>query len=550
MDRRDFLRSAGTTAASGYLLTAASGVAAASDRPQWNRHWRSYLENPDDHPLIPNVSYAGYRRGELPLPRLGVRVSVTAFGAVGDGVTDCTAAFNEAVERVGASGGGTVYVPPGTYLLTGIVWVHRSRVAIRGAGRHRTRLFFDRSLTECYRPASRNEWSWSGGLVWFIPRELRAELEASGFTGNEGWLDNRELATVTADVPRGRRRIPVSDPSAFRTGRHVLLLADNATDNTLLAHLAGDVPGTATYAWETAAKRLRPELTTWPLAVNFARYRFPVQVHRVEKDAVVLAQPLKIDLRAGWSPRFATLGPAVTESGIEDLTIEMREVPQTAHHLDPGFNGPHFQAALNCWVRDVDLWHADNGFGSTTTKGVTMTGVRVGGRARHHTFICRVQTHDLLVDHFEIPAATTPLAPGAAHHGINTEGFSSGNVWSNGVMEGTFDSHRALPFESVRTAITVTNNGTTGGAGDAGPRWGARFCHWNIDVLGGRNHGVRLAEHAPYSAAVGVRGTTGPTDHPKDFTGELSSVVDALDEAVLPVNLYEAQLRHRLRGTT
>ena len=71
----------------------------------------------------------------------------------------------------------------------------------------------------------------------------------------------------------------------------------------------------------------------------------------------------------------------------------------------------------------------------------------------------------------------------------------------------------------VRTAIAITNNGTTGGAGGAGPRWG-------------------------------VRGTAGPTDHPEEFTGELSSVTDALDEAVYPVNLYEAQLRHRLRGTT
>jgi hypothetical protein len=535
--------------ASGYLLAATGAPAFAADRPHWSPHWLDYLSNPDAHPLIPNVSYAGYRRGECPIPRPRVRARVTSFGAVGDGVTDCTAAFNEAVERVGAAGGGAVYVPPGTYLLTGVVWVHRSNVVIRGAGRHRTKLFFDRPLTDCYRPAVRNEWSWSGGLVWFMPRELRTQLEAVSFQGNEGWLDNRDLAEVTADVPRGRRHIPVADPSRFRAGQHVLLLAENTTDNTLLAHLSGDIPGTATYAWETAARRLRPELTDWPLRMNFERLRFPVQVRKVRRDGIVLTQPLKIDLRAGWSPRFATLGPVVSESGIEDLTIEMREIQQTAHHLDPGFNGPHFQATLNCWARDVDLWHSDNGFGSTTTKGLTLTGVRVGGRARHHTFICRVQTNDMLVDHFEIPLATTPVAAGAAHHGINTEGLGGGNVWSNGVMEGTFDSHRAIPFESVRTAITVTNNGSTGGAGDAGPRWGARFCHWNIDVLGGRSHGVRLEEHAPNSLMVGVRGTTGPTDHPKDFTGDVGSAADALDESVYPTNLYEAQLRHRLRGT-
>jgi Pectate lyase superfamily protein len=540
MDRRDFLRAATATVATGYLLD----VGTASADP--HRLWREYRAAPDRHPRIPNVSYAGYHLGERGLPRPPVRTSVTAFGAVGDGVTDSSGAFNAAVEAVGSRGGGTVFVPPGEYVLSSVVWVHHSGVVLRGAGRDRTVLRFEQPLTTCYRPAARNEWSWGGGLVWFIPRELREMLERNNFQGNEGWMANRDLATVTAEVPRGSRRIPVSDVDSFERGRHVLLVVDNTQDNTLLAHLAGDVPGAATYPWESAARRLRPELTDWVLAENFRHYRYPVRIARVERDAVVLAQPTRIDLRAGWSPRFTTLGPAIQESGIEHLTIRMRESQQTVHHLDPGFNGPHFQAALNCWARDIDLWHSDNGFGLTTSKGVTLTDVLVGGRARHHTFVCRVQSHDMLVNHFEIPKATTPLAPGAAHHGLNTEGFSSGNVWADGVMEGTFDSHRALPFDSVRTAITVTNNGVTGGAGDAGPRWGARFCHWNIEVLGGRAHGIRLEEHAPHSAMVGIRGTSGPTDHPRDFTGDLSTVVSSLDEPVLPANLYEAQLRQRL----
>jgi hypothetical protein len=545
MDRRDFLRAATGTVATGYLSSPGSAAAASPAHP--HRLWREYLTAPDRHPRIPNVSYAGYHRGERPLPRPPVRASVTAFGAVGDGVTDCTAAFNAAVDAVGRHGGGVLHVPPGEYRLSSVLWVHHSGVVLRGAGRGRTTLRFTESLTSCYRPPARNEWSWSGGLVWFLPRQLRDMLERNDFRGNEGWLENRELARVTAEVPRGSRRIPVSSAEDLEPGRHVLLVADNTTDNTLLAHLAGDVPGTATYPWATAARRLRPELTDWVLAENFRHLRYPVEVAAVERDAVVLAQPTRTDLRAGWRPRFTTLGPAVRESGIEHLTIRMREVPQTAHHLDPGFNGPHFQAALNCWVRDVDLWHSDNGFGLTSAKGVTLRDVLVGGRARHHSFICRVQSHDMLVHRFEIPPATTPLSPGAVHHGINTEGFSSGNVWSDGVMDGTFDSHRALPFDSVRTAVTVTNTGATGGAGDAGPRWGARFCHWNIDVLGGRSHGIRLEEHAPYSAMVGVRGTSGPTDHPVDLAGELSTVVDSLDERVWPANLHQAQLRHRLR---
>ncbi len=41
---------------------------------------------------------------------------VTAFGGVGDGAADCTAAFRQAVEACAAAGGGRVVVPPGRFL--------------------------------------------------------------------------------------------------------------------------------------------------------------------------------------------------------------------------------------------------------------------------------------------------------------------------------------------------------------------------------------------------------------------------------------------------
>ena len=49
----------------------------------------SFTANPHDHPYLPDASYAGYRRGEVPLPIVPVVVNaVTAAGAVADGVTD------------------------------------------------------------------------------------------------------------------------------------------------------------------------------------------------------------------------------------------------------------------------------------------------------------------------------------------------------------------------------------------------------------------------------------------------------------------------------
>jgi hypothetical protein len=60
------------------------------------------------------------------------REDVRKFGAAGDAKTDDTAAFEQALDRVFKSGGGTVYVPPGQYLLRGSIIVPAG-VTLRGS---------------------------------------------------------------------------------------------------------------------------------------------------------------------------------------------------------------------------------------------------------------------------------------------------------------------------------------------------------------------------------------------------------------------------------
>jgi polygalacturonase len=58
---------------------------------------------------------------DFPLPKFGpAKVTVRDFGAKADGVTNDTAAINEAIEKCNATGGGDVIFPAGTYLAASI----------------------------------------------------------------------------------------------------------------------------------------------------------------------------------------------------------------------------------------------------------------------------------------------------------------------------------------------------------------------------------------------------------------------------------------------
>lgn len=63
-----------------------------------------------------------------------IQVSVKNYGAVGDGVTDDTAAIQATITKVAALGGGIVYFPPGTYLVSNALSITARNVNLVGAG--------------------------------------------------------------------------------------------------------------------------------------------------------------------------------------------------------------------------------------------------------------------------------------------------------------------------------------------------------------------------------------------------------------------------------
>ncbi|MEU6769250.1 glycosyl hydrolase family 28-related protein [Streptomyces sp. NPDC046853] len=544
---------AAAAVATGGTASATGGPASATGGPASARSgetpalWREFAATPYTHPQIPYVARAGAHSGSRRLPRHKVVANVRDYGARPDGATDAAPAINRALADAGERGGGTVVIPPGTYRVDGIIRIAHDNVVLRGAGSNRTTLHATKSLTELIGPygsrygGDKSSWSWAGGLIWLCPQaryeSLTAAIKAKAWPF-EGWTGNKrdEWRTLTPVAParRGDRTLRAGDTSRLHQGDLVLLrLADDA-DHTLLEHMAGGGEGPESYVWDDKTK-----------LTSYVPYEWPVRITSVKKNTVTLERPLPLDVREEWDPRLTTHVKALTGAGVEALTLEALETPQSPHLLDKGFNGVTFQCAYDCWADDVVVRHVDNGFGLVSASACTLRGTRVEGRGAHHPYFCREGSHDNLTENFHIAERTTPAPSGTQLHGLNVEGLSSYNVWSRGHMEmGTFDSHRGMPFANVRTDITIDNNGRHGGDASAGPLFGARFTHWNIRVTNERAGLMKIDGLAPYSATVGINEVRefDQTDVP-DFSGDLHSRIELYGTTgvVRPRNLYEAQ---------
>jgi hypothetical protein len=485
--------------------------------------WAEYVRSPDTHPHIPNVSYAGYRFSEVPLPEPAVVANVRTEGAAGNGTADDSAAFAAALAKARAAGGGAVLVPAGTYRLRDVLRLDASGLVLRGEGPEKSVLAFDRPLANILgrrTSGGKSAWSWSGGLVWIAPPEGAGPAAAAAVPlAKPARMGDRVVEVAPADAAK----------LAGAVGRTVRIRWTG--DRSLALHIAGH-PSMEAYDW-SSWRELRDGRMAWD---------WPNRIEAVDGPPVALKKPLRLDAREGWEVTLGPVGPHVAECGVEGLTLRMPPHARPGHLKDPGFNGVYLDRAHHSWVRDVTIELADNGVILDRSSNCTVTGLRVTGGTTHHATMCRRRAHDNLIQHFRIESRP--------RHGINTEGTSSGNVWRRGVMlHGTFDSHCMMSFDLVRTAIEVRSDGSPGGARDHGPFLGRRAVHWNVRLTGGKNEWVFGPAYMPTGAIVGGRGgpvftrDTGLWHMPDGPKGCL--VVDHGTEPT-PPDLFEAQLRLRL----
>ncbi|TSJ79752.1 hypothetical protein FPL22_08470 [Rariglobus hedericola] len=288
--------------------------------------------------FLHDFSRAGYHSGDIPVPALTSPVTdVTRppYNADSSGKTDTTAAIQKALDTIGLSGGGIVYLPPGSYRISpqadnnSALLIRDDHVILRGAGPDRTFLF-------------------NTSVKMRGKRVISLEPRTSAWW-NTGSGDPSGIA-LSADLPQPSSIIPVTDVSSFAVGE--LVAIRNTITQSYIDRLG------MTGKWQAGNPANRP--------LAYCR-----RIVSIDTNARTLTVDIPVRGFLFTTDRarvVKTSGRMLSEVGLEDFSIGMVQHPDAT--LDEGaYDTPgtaaydtHGSIALslsfveNAWVRRVHTY--------------------------------------------------------------------------------------------------------------------------------------------------------------------------------------------------
>lgn len=464
--------------------------------------------------VLPDFSFAGYRRGEAPLPERAPEVWVTDHGAEADSDADATAAFVEAIE---SNPGKCIGVPEGRFVLSDRIRLEDTGTVLQGAGSGKTVLHFTRGLQEieptvAYNGAGfeTNDWSWSGGVM------------VVGKPG--GWTGKKRA--VIEPAAYGQTSVTVDEIDGFEVGQDVIIEARDDEAGSLTKYLYRDDMGEAEQLF------------------GRTKVRQVVRLVAIQGKVLEFDRPLRSELRAAWSPIVQRFEPPSQDCGVEGVTIDFPSRPYRGHWMEDGLNGIEVDG-MNNWVRDVVIHNSDSGVyvggQFNTLDGVVLTADRrkeAKGMTGHHGLTA--DGEDNLVTRFRIETTF--------FHDLGLGSCAMGNVFSEGSGEDLcMDHHRFAPYQNLFTAIDLgrgTRPWVSGGSGGRGLHTASGGVFWNLDSKS--RFGMPSHDFGPPGLVfVGLNAASVRKSDLKEGWHYERLRPGGFE----PVNLHQAQLQRRLKAT-
>ncbi|MFW5877758.1 MAG: glycosyl hydrolase, partial [bacterium] len=308
-----------------------------SDNEITGPEWRSSLYPEDWRPgyqdeygrYLHDFSYAGYHKSEIDIPFISeniLDVTHAPYNADNTGNDDVTVIIQQALDDVGASGGGVVYLPAGTYRIKPqasndyALRIRYDSTVLRGAGPDKSFIWNDETFMRQKDIILVNK-SWSG---WF---------------GNFG-----STTKVAKDILLPTRIIPVESVSGFKKGDNIVI-TNPATDAFIEEHdMTGD--------WKQSAIK----------GVAFKRLIDSIDI---DNNLIFIDSPTRYFLKTRDNASVSHAGEHLRECGIEYLSIGNTENPKTGWDEESystsgtGAYDVHFSQAISMeyvedsWIRNV-----------------------------------------------------------------------------------------------------------------------------------------------------------------------------------------------------
>ncbi len=485
-----------------------------ADSPIYSDLWGERGESWTAESRLPDFSYAGYHRGERPLPSRAADVSVKDFAAVGDGKTDDTRAFQRAIDR---SRGKTIAVPPGVYVITDILQIRDSGTVLQGTSSRESILRFPIPLNEIHpnwgattTGRRTSNYSWSGGFI-----------SVSGSPAKD------VLAKVSKPAERGSRQLDVSSVDPFHVGDDVCLELSDTEDQTLARYLYANDPGPLDNLGSRASVTFAARVTGVDTTSK-----------RIEFD-----RPLRTEVRPEWQPKIYAASCSVEEVGIEKIGFEFPLTPYAGHFTEVGFNALTMSGVRNCWARELRIRNADSGIfisgRNVTVDGLDIESERKPERTRqatgHHGVTLGGQ--DNLLTNFDYRTRFM--------HDITVTRGSAGNVASDGRgLDVCFDHHCYAPHANLFTNIDLgkgTRMFQSGGGAKLGRHSAAWETFWCI-----RSQSSQQWPKGWSPDRINIIGVKSTGESELNRSGRWFEPIDPT--RLQPANLHQSQLQRRLKN--
>lgn len=488
--------------------------------------------------LIQDFSYAGYHRGEVPVPEIAGPIFnvVMGYGADPTAASDSTAAIQAAIDAAEAAGGGVVYLPEGEYKLAlpgsqdEILRIDQDNVVLRGAGADKT--FLLNTTTNM--------------------RNKAVIRLTAGSTPTSSWV------SISEDLPAATKRIPLADASGFSVGDYVELEWTFTTD-WIAEH------GQSSY-WNSSSKPTGP------------RYRREVTAVNSGEGWIEIDVPTRYYMLMRDNARVRKISGFVSESAVEDLAIgnyqstksgygeNQYNTSGTAAYDSHASYIIDFSNTRDCWIKRVNTYRPSqnsgnyhilsNGIKVERSFRITVEGCDLA-RAQYlggggNGYLYRIQdTQECLI--------TTCDGSYGRHNFVLSHASTSGNVFHRCNDVHCRDSDNHMHFSHSNLWDQCTSHDSTWSAAHRAS-WGTvahaltagQSVYWNTVGTGGGGtggHGSALvvSEQGRYGYVIGTSGTrTGVSSGTSGNTSPADHVEGVgMGDMLEPASLYLDQLQRR-----